>query len=153
MAYVIEVNGLKRTVDADEDYPFLWVLRDELDLKGCKFGCGVGLCAGAATGLNAFIRIDPDGRDDHVEESRNWPRRQNDAADDGRRGARRRLEERADRTGAEAADSATMDANEFPAGLVPHLEYGQSMIELAVPTGPLRAPRSNALGFVVKVRR
>jgi isoquinoline 1-oxidoreductase subunit beta len=46
------------------------------------------------------------------------------------------------------ADSASMDANEFPAQLVPHLEYGQSMIESGVPTGPLRAPRSNALGFV-----
>jgi isoquinoline 1-oxidoreductase subunit beta len=41
-----------------------------------------------------------------------------------------------------------MDANEFPAQLVPHLEYGQSMIEFGVPTGPLRAPRSNARGFV-----
>jgi isoquinoline 1-oxidoreductase subunit beta len=46
------------------------------------------------------------------------------------------------------ADSAAMDANEFPAVLVPHLEYGQSMLDLGVPTGPLRAPRSNALGFV-----
>lgn len=46
------------------------------------------------------------------------------------------------------ADSAAMDANEFPAQLVPHLEYAQSMIELGVPTGPLRAPRSNGLGFV-----
>ncbi len=46
------------------------------------------------------------------------------------------------------ADSAAMDANEFPAQLVPHLEYGQSTMELGVPTGPLRAPRSNALGFV-----
>jgi isoquinoline 1-oxidoreductase subunit beta len=46
------------------------------------------------------------------------------------------------------ADSAAMDANEFPAGLVPHLEFGQSVMELGVPTGPLRAPRSNALGFV-----
>jgi len=46
------------------------------------------------------------------------------------------------------ADSATMDANEFPAQLVPNLEYGQSVMELGVPTGPLRAPRSNALGFV-----
>ena len=45
------------------------------------------------------------------------------------------------------ADSAQMDANEFPALLVPNLEYGQSMIELGVPTGPLRAPRSNALAF------
>src|SRR5580698_2336321 len=40
-----------------------------------------------------------------------------------------------------------MDANEFPAQLVPHLEYGQSIMPLGVPTGPLRAPRSNALGF------
>jgi isoquinoline 1-oxidoreductase beta subunit len=46
------------------------------------------------------------------------------------------------------ADSAQMDANEFPALLVPHLEFGQSVMELGVPTGPLRAPRSNALGFV-----
>ncbi|HUN47926.1 MAG TPA: xanthine dehydrogenase family protein molybdopterin-binding subunit [Stellaceae bacterium] len=46
------------------------------------------------------------------------------------------------------ADSAMMDANEFPAQLVPHLDYGQSTMALGVPTGPLRAPRSNALGFV-----
>ena len=46
------------------------------------------------------------------------------------------------------ADSAAMDANEFPAQLVPNLEYGQSLMELGVPTGPLRAPRSNGLGFV-----
>jgi isoquinoline 1-oxidoreductase alpha subunit len=48
MAYTIEVNGAKRTVDADGDTPLLWVLRDQLDLKGSKFGCGVGLC-GACT--------------------------------------------------------------------------------------------------------
>ena len=45
------------------------------------------------------------------------------------------------------ADSATMDANEFPAQLVANLEYGQSVIESGIPTGPMRAPRSNALGF------
>jgi aerobic-type carbon monoxide dehydrogenase small subunit (CoxS/CutS family) len=44
MAYTIEVNGAKRTVDVDGDMPLLWVLRDELDLKGSKFGCGAGLC-------------------------------------------------------------------------------------------------------------
>ena len=48
MAYTIEVNGVKRTVEVDADTPLLWVLRDELDLKGSKFGCGVGLC-GACT--------------------------------------------------------------------------------------------------------
>ena len=48
MAYTIEVNGSKQTVDVEGDTPLLWVLRDELDLKGSKFGCGVGLC-GACT--------------------------------------------------------------------------------------------------------
>jgi len=49
MAYTIEVNGVKRTVDVDDgDTPLLWVLRDELDLKGSKYGCGVGIC-GACT--------------------------------------------------------------------------------------------------------
>jgi isoquinoline 1-oxidoreductase subunit alpha len=48
MAYTIEVNHEKRTVDVDTDTPLLWVLRDELKLKGTKFGCGYGLC-GACT--------------------------------------------------------------------------------------------------------
>ena len=48
MAYTILVNGEKRAVDVDDNTPLLWVLRDELDLKGTKFGCGVGLC-GACT--------------------------------------------------------------------------------------------------------
>ncbi len=46
--YTIEVNGVKRTVDVDAEMPLLWVLRDVLDLKGSKFGCGAGLC-GACT--------------------------------------------------------------------------------------------------------
>src|SRR3984885_15495486 len=48
MAYTIKVNGAKRTVDVDGDMPLLWVLREELDLKSSKFGCGAGLC-GACT--------------------------------------------------------------------------------------------------------
>ena len=48
MPYTIRVNGAKRTVDVDGDMPLLWVLRDVLELKGSKFGCGVGLC-GACT--------------------------------------------------------------------------------------------------------
>jgi isoquinoline 1-oxidoreductase alpha subunit len=48
MSYTIEINHVKRTVDVDGDMPLLWVLRDELNLKGSKFGCGAGLC-GACT--------------------------------------------------------------------------------------------------------
>ncbi len=48
MPYTIKVNGAQRTVDVDGDMPLLWVLRDVLDLKGSKFGCGEGLC-GACT--------------------------------------------------------------------------------------------------------
>jgi isoquinoline 1-oxidoreductase alpha subunit len=48
MAYTIEVNGTARTVEVDGDMPLLWVLRDVLDLKGSKFGCGEDLC-GACT--------------------------------------------------------------------------------------------------------
>jgi isoquinoline 1-oxidoreductase beta subunit len=50
--------------------------------------------------------------------------------------------------GGRLADSATMDANEFPTPLVPRLEYGQSTIAFGIPTGPMRPLRSNALEFV-----
>jgi len=48
MAFTISVNGESRTVDVDAEMPLLWVLRDVLDLKGAKFGCGMALC-GACT--------------------------------------------------------------------------------------------------------
>jgi isoquinoline 1-oxidoreductase alpha subunit len=48
MPFTIQVNGSTRTVDVDGEMPLLWVLRDLLDLKGAKFGCGAGLC-GACT--------------------------------------------------------------------------------------------------------
>ncbi|HTK35872.1 MAG TPA: (2Fe-2S)-binding protein [Caulobacteraceae bacterium] len=48
MAYTITINGKARTVDADGDMPLLWVLRDVLDMKGAKFGCGAAFC-GACT--------------------------------------------------------------------------------------------------------
>ena len=37
------VNGQARKFDGDGDVPLLWYLRDELDLTGAKFGCGMGL--------------------------------------------------------------------------------------------------------------
>ena len=42
------VNGSQKTVDAVENTPLLWVIRDLLDLKGTKFGCGKAAC-GACT--------------------------------------------------------------------------------------------------------
>ncbi len=48
MRFELTVNGSKRTVDVDPDTPLLWALRDELDLKGTKFGCGIAQC-GACT--------------------------------------------------------------------------------------------------------
>jgi isoquinoline 1-oxidoreductase alpha subunit len=48
MQYKLHVNGRDHTIDVDGDTPLLWVLRDEIELKGSKFGCGAGLC-GACT--------------------------------------------------------------------------------------------------------
>jgi isoquinoline 1-oxidoreductase alpha subunit len=48
MELTLNVNGQQRTVDVDPQTPLVWVLRDELGLKGTKFGCGMGLC-GACT--------------------------------------------------------------------------------------------------------
>jgi isoquinoline 1-oxidoreductase alpha subunit len=48
MAHTITVNGASHTVDVEDDMPLLWVLRDVLDFKGTKFGCGMAQC-GACT--------------------------------------------------------------------------------------------------------
>jgi aerobic-type carbon monoxide dehydrogenase small subunit (CoxS/CutS family) len=46
----LQVNGVKRPIDADAGRSLLSVLRDDLDLTGCKYGCGEGKC-GACTVL------------------------------------------------------------------------------------------------------
>ncbi len=46
--YNLEVNGETRAVTAEPDTPLLWVLRDNLNLTGSKYGCGIGRC-GACT--------------------------------------------------------------------------------------------------------
>ena len=48
MAFTINVNGKERVLEVAPDTPLLWALRDELDLKGTKFGCGMSFC-GACT--------------------------------------------------------------------------------------------------------
>ena len=52
MSYTINVNGKPRTVEVEADTPLLWVLRDELELKGSKFGCGMGLCGACTVHIN-----------------------------------------------------------------------------------------------------
>ena len=44
----LHINGQPKSVDAPEDMPLLWVLRDIVGLTGTKFGCGIGQC-GACT--------------------------------------------------------------------------------------------------------
>jgi isoquinoline 1-oxidoreductase subunit alpha len=52
MSFSILINGTRRTADVDADMPLLWVLRDVLDLKGSKFGCGAGLCGACVVHLD-----------------------------------------------------------------------------------------------------
>lgn len=40
----LNVNGVQHTVHAEPDTPLLYILRNDLKLKGAKFGCGLGLC-------------------------------------------------------------------------------------------------------------
>ena len=46
------VNGTSRRFDGDPQMPLLWFLRDELQLTGTKFGCGMGLCGACTVHLN-----------------------------------------------------------------------------------------------------
>lgn len=48
MAYTLKINGTSKMVDVPAEMPMLWVLRDTLNMKGTKFGCGIGAC-GACT--------------------------------------------------------------------------------------------------------
>jgi isoquinoline 1-oxidoreductase subunit alpha len=48
----LTVNGRSREVDVEPDMPLLWVLRDELDLKGTKFGCGIAACGACTVHVN-----------------------------------------------------------------------------------------------------
>jgi len=52
MSTKLNVNGQVRDVDVEPDMPLLWVLRDELNVKGPKFGCGAGFCGACTVHLN-----------------------------------------------------------------------------------------------------
>ncbi len=47
-----KVNGQPKSVDVPGDMPLLWTLRDTLDLKGTKFGCGIAQCGACTVHVN-----------------------------------------------------------------------------------------------------
>lgn len=50
--YTLLINGKKHTVDVDADTPLLWVLRDNLNLVGTKYGCGIAQCGACTVHVN-----------------------------------------------------------------------------------------------------
>ncbi|MFZ9898821.1 MAG: (2Fe-2S)-binding protein [Gemmatimonadaceae bacterium] len=52
MKVTFTVNGTARSVDVPADMPLLWILRDVLDLKGTKYGCGAALCGACTVHVN-----------------------------------------------------------------------------------------------------
>jgi len=72
MLVTFTLNGAPVTVDAPPEMPLLWVLRDLLDMKGTKFGCGISQCGACTVHLNGRttrscqVRIDSVAGDEVV---------------------------------------------------------------------------------------
>ena len=55
MAFKLTVNGKAATVDVPADTPLLWVIREELNLPGTKFGCGMSMCGACTVHVNGEV--------------------------------------------------------------------------------------------------
>jgi isoquinoline 1-oxidoreductase subunit alpha len=55
MAIELNVNGKAVSIDADPAMPLLWALREDLQLTGTKFGCGIGACGACSVHINGEI--------------------------------------------------------------------------------------------------
>ncbi len=51
----LRINGEAHSVDAPDDMPLLWVLRDLLGMTGTKFGCGIAQCGACLISFAAFL--------------------------------------------------------------------------------------------------
>jgi isoquinoline 1-oxidoreductase alpha subunit len=49
---ILTINGRQHSVEAPNDTPLRWVIREELQMTGTKFGCGAGLCGACTVHLN-----------------------------------------------------------------------------------------------------
>jgi isoquinoline 1-oxidoreductase alpha subunit len=52
MATTLEINGKTVSLNAPPDTPLLWALRDELELTGTKYGCGIAQCGACTVHIN-----------------------------------------------------------------------------------------------------
>jgi isoquinoline 1-oxidoreductase subunit alpha len=51
----LNINGKNHTLDVEPEMPLLWALRDELDIKGPKFGCGIAQCGSCTVLVNGEL--------------------------------------------------------------------------------------------------
>lgn len=56
-SYNLKINGKNVNVEADSDTPLLWVLRDQLNLVGTKYGCGIGQCATCTVHIDGIATL------------------------------------------------------------------------------------------------
>lgn len=55
MKLALTINAVSYSTDADPDMPLLWIIRDEANLKGTKFGCGMALCGACSVHVDGNL--------------------------------------------------------------------------------------------------